>query len=101
MARDKTYYVYILASKPNGTLYTGVTNDLLRRMNEHKSGEVEGFTKRYKVDRLVYFESFDDIRRAITREKQIKKWYRKWKIELIEEENSQWRDLYEELIPYG
>ena len=97
--RNKTYFVYIVASKRNGTLYTGVTNDLLRRVGEHKTGAVDGFTKRYKVDRLVYFEPMDDIRHAITREKQIKKWYRRWKIELIEEQNPKWRDLYEDLIP--
>lgn len=98
MVREKTYYVYILASKHNGTLYTGVTNDLLRRVSEHKSGAVDGFTKKYRVDKLVYFESTNDVRVAIMREKQIKKWYRKWKIELIEEQNPEWKDLYEELI---
>jgi putative endonuclease len=94
----KTYYVYILASRRNGTLYTGVTNDLVRRVGEHKSGAVDGFTKKYKVDKLVYFEPMDDVRLAITKEKQIKKWYRKWKIELIEERNPEWKDLYMDLI---
>jgi len=98
MAYRKTYYVYILASKRNGTLYTGVTNDLLRRVAEHKSGLVDGFTKKYKVDKLVYFEPLDDVRIAIRREKQIKKWYRKWKIELIEAHNHDWKDLYLDLL---
>jgi putative endonuclease len=101
MAQSRTYYVYILASKRNGTLYTGMTNDLLRRVGEYKSGAVDGFTKRYKVDRLVYFESTHDVRAAITREKQIKKWYRKWKIEIIEAQNPEGNDLYEELIAQG
>ena len=94
----KTYYVYILASRRNGTLYTGVTNDLVRRVGEHKGGAVDGFTKRYRVDKLVFFEQLDDIKLAIMREKQIKKWYRKWKIELIEEQNPEWKDLYMDLI---
>ncbi|MFZ1081848.1 MAG: GIY-YIG nuclease family protein [Candidatus Kryptoniota bacterium] len=98
MAHDNNYYVYILASKRNGTLYTGATNDLLRRVSEHKAGVVEGFTKKYKVVKLVYFESTNDVMAAITREKQIKKWYRKWKIELIEERNPEWKDLYDELV---
>ena len=99
MTHDKKYYVYILASKRNGTLYTGVTNDLIRRVGEHKAGTNEGFTKRYKVDKLVYFESTNDVRDAIKREKQIKKWLRKWKVELIESRNPEWRDLYDELFP--
>jgi putative endonuclease len=97
VAHENTYYVYILASKRNGTLYTGVTNNLLRRVSEHKSGAVDGFTKKYEVDKLVYFESTNDVRVAITREKQIKKWLRKWKIKLIEAQNPEWKDLYEEL----
>ncbi|MCL5034217.1 MAG: GIY-YIG nuclease family protein [Bacteroidetes bacterium] len=99
MTHDKNYYVYILASKRNGTLYTGVTNNLIRRVGEHKAGTNEGFTKRYTVDKLVYFESTNDIRHAIKREKQIKKWLRKWKIELIESKNPEWKDLYDELFP--
>ena len=75
------YYVYILASRIGGTLYIGVTNDLLRRISEHKAGLVDGFTKKYAVNRLVYFEVFGDIRDAISREKQLKKWQRAWKIE--------------------
>jgi len=94
----KFYYVYIMASRKNGTLYIGVTNDLVRRVYEHKNGLVGGFTKKYKVHSLVYYEATENALSAITREKQIKKWYRKWKIELIEKENRDWRDLYEELL---
>jgi putative endonuclease len=90
-------FVYILASGPNGTLYTGVTNDLIRRIAEHKQGEVDGFTKKHKVHQLVYYETHEDIRSAITREKQIKKWSRAWKVELIEKENPHWRDLWADL----
>jgi len=89
----KTYYVYILANKRNGTLYIGVTNDLLRRLYEHKNGLVEGFTKLYNVHHLVYYESVNDINAALQREKQLKRWNRKWKIELIEKENPHWCDL--------
>ncbi len=94
----KKYYVYILASQRNGTLYCGVTNDLIRRVYEHKNELVEGFTKRYKVYSLVYYEVFDSIELAIEREKDIKRWYRKWKLELIEELNPLWEDLYDKLI---
>ncbi|MGO8954031.1 MAG: GIY-YIG nuclease family protein [Rhodomicrobium sp.] len=90
-----TAYVYILASKPRGTLYVGVTNDLVRRVYEHKAGIVEEFTKKYSVHRLVYYEAFDDIENAIGREKHIKKWNRAWKVGLIEEKNLNWDDLYE------
>jgi putative endonuclease len=90
-------FVYILASGRNGTLYTGVTNDLIRRIAEHKQGEVDGFTKKHKVHQLVYYETHEDIRSAITREKQIKKWSRAWKVELIEKENPHWRDLWADL----
>ena len=89
------YYVYILASKRNGTLYTGVTNNLFKRTWQHKNDLVDGFTKKYKVHHLVYFESYNDINEAIKREKCIKKWERKWKIELIEKMNPDWEDLYE------
>lgn len=92
----RSYYVYILASKRNGTLYIGVTNDLLRRVFEHKKKFFKGFTSRYKVDKLVYFEETDDISAAIQREKQLKKWERKWKLELIEKINPDWNDLYYE-----
>ncbi len=89
----KDYYVYILASKRNGTLYIGVTNDLERRTYEHKNNVYPGFTQRYKVHLLVYYEMFDDINDAITREKLLKKWNRSWKIRLIEKHNPKWADL--------
>ncbi len=94
MASASGYFVYILASKIGGTLYVGVTNDLVRRVFEHKSNDVDGFTKKYSVHGLVYFERFDDIENAIQREKRIKKWHRNWKIRLIEETNPNWTDLY-------
>ena len=94
----KIYWVYILSSKRNGTLYTGVTNDLLRRVYEHKHKLVDGFTKRYHVSQLVYAEEFNDINEAILREKCIKQWKRAWKLQLIEEQNPNWKDLYEDLI---
>ena len=93
----KTYYVYILASKRNGTLYTGVTNDLVRRISEHREGLAPGFTKTYGVKRLVYFEVFDDIEQAIRREKRLKKYKREWKMNLIQQGNVGWRDLTETL----
>jgi putative endonuclease len=92
------YYVYILASKINGTLYVGVTNDLVKRVYEHRQDFVDGFTKKYHVHNLVYFEECGDSLSAITREKQIKKWNRDWKIELIEKKNPEWRDLYKEIV---
>lgn len=91
---QKTYFVYLLASKKNGTLYTGVTNNLMRRVYEHKRGFVKGFTSRHGVHMLVYFEQTNDIFAALNREKQIKKWNRKWKIELIDGVNPGWEDLY-------
>ncbi len=87
------YYVYILASKIRGTLYIGITNDLQRRVYEHKIGIKKGFTQKYKVNELVYFETFQNIDEAIKREKNLKKWKRDWKIRLIEEENKKWIDL--------
>lgn len=93
----KTYYVYILASERNGTLYIGVTNDLLRRIYEHKKKIFTGFTSGYNVDKLVYYEFTNDVHTAIEREKQLKKWERKWKLDLIEEKNPRWNDLYYEL----
>jgi putative endonuclease len=90
---SNTYYVYILASQRNGTLYVGVTNDLVRRMREHKDGLADGFTKKYGVKTLVYFEVFQDINEAIAREKRIKKYKREWKMNLIQEHNVEWRDL--------
>ena len=91
------FYVYLLASKRNGTLYIGVTNDLIKRTWEHKNNIIEGFTKKYNVHNLVYYEVTNDINSAITREKQMKKWNRQWKIELIEKRNPEWRDLYYDL----
>ena len=86
--------VYIMANKPNGTLYTGVTGNLIKRVWEHKNNLVEGFTKRYDVHQLVYFEQHEDMVSAITREKRIKKWDRAWKIRIIEKQNPEWKDLY-------
>ncbi|MCP4008118.1 MAG: GIY-YIG nuclease family protein [Proteobacteria bacterium] len=89
--------VYILASKPNGTLYVGVSSDLLKRVWEHREDFVEGFTKRYAVHRLVYYETHEEMVSAIEREKQLKKWNRAWKIDLIQKMNPKWEDLYESL----
>jgi putative endonuclease len=94
----KQYYVYILASEKNGTLYIGVTGDLIRRIYEHKQNLIDGFTKEYNVHKLVYYEVHKEIEEAITREKQIKKWNRKWKLRLIEENNLGWKDLYDEIV---
>jgi putative endonuclease len=91
------FWVYILASKPGGTLYTGVTRDLVRRVFEHRSGAIKGFTQRYDVKRLVYFERYDTALEAIQREKNIKHWSREWKIDLILSMNTEWRDLYDEI----
>jgi putative endonuclease len=91
------YYVYLLASRKNGTLYLGVTRDLVRRIYEHKQKIVPGFTERYGVDCLVWFECYDDPSNAIAREKEIKKWRRAWKIDLIQKANTEWRDLYPEI----
>ena len=93
MAKDHRYFVYILASSRNGTLYVGVTNDLVRRTYEHRNDLIEGFTEKYGVHMLVWFEEFGDIRDAIVREKRIKKWERAWKLRLIEEHNPNWEDL--------
>lgn len=89
------YWVYILASKKNDTLYIGVTNDLLRRVYEHRENRIDGFTKKYNLFLLVYIEEFQNIKDAIYREKCIKKWNRSWKLKLIEEQNPSWKDLYE------
>ena len=94
MKTEKIYYIYIAASKRNGTLYIGVTSNLKKRIYEHKESLSDGFTKKYKVDKLVYFETTNDVNSAIQREKQMKKWKREWKIKLIEKENSCWIDLY-------
>lgn len=91
--QTKNYYVYILANKRNGTLYIGVTNNLEKRVAEHKAKIVEGFTKKYDVSLLVYFEESSDVNSAIAREKQLKKWNRDWKIRMIEKFNPNWDDL--------
>jgi putative endonuclease len=93
-----SYYVYLLASGRNGTLYIGMTNDLVRRVHEHKEGFVQGFTKQYGIKTLVHFEVFDDPQSAIHREKQLKAWKRIWKIELIEQSNPYWNDLYANIV---
>ena len=94
----RLYCVYILANKRNGTLYIGVTGDLIQRVWQHKNKLADGFTKKYGVDKLVYYETTEDIESAIIREKQLKKWNRDWKIRIIEENNPKWRDLYDDLI---
>jgi putative endonuclease len=91
------FYVYLLASRKEGTLYLGVTRDLVRRTYQHKEKTIRSFTSRYDVNRLVWFETYDDPTNAIEREKEIKKWRRAWKIELIEKSNPDWRDLYDEI----
>ena len=95
IGRERSYWVYILASGLGGTLYIGVTNDLVRRVYEHRTKVADGFTKRYGVDRLAHFEQFDDIENAIRREKRLKKWNSAWKIRLVEEANPNWDDLYD------
>ena len=91
------FYVYILASKKNGTLYIGITNDLIRRVHEHREGHADGFTKRYGVQSLVYFEVHDEVEHAIQREKTLKQWLRAWKIDLIEHGNPNWDDLWQSI----
>ncbi|MBI5755488.1 MAG: GIY-YIG nuclease family protein [Nitrospirae bacterium] len=95
---NKQYYVYIMASKRNGMLYIGVTSDLIKRVYEHKYDLTTGFTNKYHIHHLVYFEITEDITSAISREKQLKKWNRAWKIALLEKNNPEWRDLYCDLI---
>ena len=94
----KNYYVYILASKRNGTLYIGVTNDLVRRVSEHRQEIIPGFTKNYHIHTLVYYEQGNEIAGVINREKQLKTWNRKWKLALIEKANPEWRDPWDEII---
>ena len=94
---DRLYYVYILASRKNGVLYVGVTNDLARRVWEHRAGKASAFTKKYMVNRLVWCEGFVDVRDAIATEKRIKKWRRGWKMNTIEAASPEWKDLYLEL----
>jgi putative endonuclease len=91
----KRFYVYILSSKRNGTLYTGITSDLIKRVYEHKNNLIDGFTKKYNVHCLVWYEIHESAESAISREKQIKKWKRAWKMKLIEQYNPEWNDLYE------
>ena len=91
------YYVYMLSNKTNTTLYIGVTNDIVRRVWEHKNEVVEGFTKEYKLNKLVYYEQCQDVKSAITREKQLKKWNRRWKEDLIRQMNPNWEDLYSKI----
>ena len=98
MMDKKPFYVYILASKRNGALYIGVTNDLIRRVYEHRNDLVKGFTSRYRIHLLVHFEEFPDAVSAVTREKQLKVWHRAWKIRLIEETNPEWDDLYPRIL---
>ena len=95
---SKYYYIYIMASKKNGTLYIGVTSNLIKRIYEHKHNEVDGFTKKYAVHDLVYFELFENINEAILREKQLKKWKREWKLRLIKEHNPEFKDLYNQIV---
>ena len=92
------YYVYLMANRKHGTLYVGVTNDLVRRGYQHRANAVQGFTSRYDVHPLVWFEIYDDPLTAITREKEIKKWRRDWKVNLIEQTNPEWADLYESIV---
>jgi len=94
----KKGYTYILASKKHGTLYIGITSDLIKRIWEHKEDQADGFTKKYGVHTLVHFEAFNDVKSAIEREKQLKRWHRCWKINLIEEHNPEWNDLYPSLM---
>ncbi len=97
MTEEKNFHVYIMASEWDGTLYTGVTSDLMKRGSEHKIGIQNGFTKKYSVKSLVYYERHENAESAIVRERQIKKWNRQWKINLIVKDNPMWRDLYEEI----
>jgi putative endonuclease len=100
VSRKSCEFVLCLYSskQKNDTLYIGVTNDLIRRVSEHKSGQLDGLTKKYKVNQLVYFEDTDDIDAALAREKQLKRWKRSWKLRLIEKDNPEWRDLYQEMM---
>jgi putative endonuclease len=95
---NKIGWVYILTNHPNGVLYVGVTSDLIRRVWEHRAGELDGFTKIYGLKRLVYFERHDEILKAIAREKAIKKWPRRWKVQLITKDNFEWADLYDGIL---
>ena len=92
------YYVYILTNRPRGSLYVGVTNDLVRRVYEHKNGFVEGFTKTYNLKQVVFYECYEDVNFAIRREKNLKTWLRDWKIQLVEKSNPEWQDLWSEIV---
>lgn len=94
----KSYYVYIITNKKNGVLYIGVTSNLIRRIYEHKNKLVDGFSKKYKLNKLVYYEICHDVKEAILREKRMKKWKRDWKIKLIKKDNLEWEDLYNKII---
>lgn len=93
----KTFFVYIMTNRPRGTLYIGVTSNLVRRVHEHRIGAADGFTKRYNLRRLVWFETYGDAENAILRERRMKKWLRAWKLDLIEAANPTWRDLYPDI----
>ena len=93
-----SYYIYIMSNKPNGVLYVGVTNNLIRRVYEHRNHLVKGFTAKYNLEMLVWFEQTDDVNSAIAREKQLKNWHRQWKIDLIAQLNPNWHDLYGSII---
>ena len=95
---QKSPHVYLLTNKPDGVIYLGVTSDLIKRIWQHKNSFVDGFSRRYNLHHLVWFEAHEDMVSAITREKNIKKWKRAWKVRLIEESNLEWRDLYEDII---
>ena len=98
MTHKEKYYIYIMTNKVNTVFYVGVTNNLLRRIYEHKQKYIQGFTEKYNIIKLVYYEVFDDISFAILREKQLKRWHREWKVNLIKSQNPEMRDLYEELL---
>ena len=95
---ERHYFVYILTNKAYGTLYVGITNDLVRRAWEHRNDFVEGFTRAHQLHRLVWYQAHEDVREAIAQEKRIKKWHRDWKVNLIQAKNPAWNDLYEEII---
>ncbi len=95
---ERRFYIYIMANKRNGTIYIGVTNDLARRVYEHREGLVKGFTSRYGLKSIVYYEVFDSVSLAIQRETSLKRWPRRWKLALIEKANPQWKDLVDEIV---
>jgi putative endonuclease len=98
---NKQYYVYMMASRRNGMLYIGITSNLIKRAYEHKNDLAESYTSKYRIHSLVYFETAEDIMSAISREKQLKKWNRAWKVALLEKKNPEWRDLYYDLMEQG